>query len=114
MGLPGLTVNGDLATNWRGILEENGLNVFPDDATGGPSEKAGAQKRLSEFLWRVGNGSHDLQILEVKYHARHDGDVDLIFMPSKTRDSRQLFEFVHGLLVASGATFGERKKPAID
>jgi hypothetical protein len=112
-GLPSLTIDVDLATTWRKVLIENGLNVRQDDAKEGQSAETHVPKRVSETLWRVGNGSHDLKILEVQYNDRPDDNIYLVFMPPLKRGAEhQLFLLVRELLIASGATVGVSKKSA--
>lgn len=110
MGLSSLTINADLATTWRRILEENGLKIWQDDAKVGQCEETHTTVHVSEVIWRVENGSHELQVLEATYHDRQDGNVRLVFMPPKTQCERQLFLLVQELLIASGATVGATKK----
>jgi hypothetical protein len=110
MGLPSLILDGDLATNWRRVLEDNDLTVQPDEPKEGRGDETHVPKRVSEVLWRVGNGSQEVRILQIKYHDRPDGNVYVVFMPSKSRAERQLFLLVRDLLIASGASVGESKK----
>jgi hypothetical protein len=110
MGLLSLTLNSDLATIWRKILEENGLSVRHDEIEERKHEGEIASKRVSEVPWRVGEGNAELQILEVRYQDRQDGNVYLILMPGKTRAERQLLSLVQGVLVTSGATVGAKEE----
>jgi hypothetical protein len=112
VALSSLNLNVDLATKWRGVLEGDGLNVRKDDGTRMQGEDARTRQRVSEIIWRVGNGSDELQILEATYHDRQDGGVYLVFKPSKTQREHQLFLVVQQLLVEAGATVGAGNRTA--
>jgi hypothetical protein len=107
-GLPGLAIDAELATTWRGVLIANGLNVRQEHAKDEQGAEAHVPKRVSELLWRVGNGSHELKILEIHYNDRPDDNNYLIFMPLKRGAEHQLFLLVRELLIASGATVGKK------
>lgn len=99
MGLPCLTVSGDLASTWHRILQENGLKVRQVEERQTPG-------RLSEVLWVVRDVKSEVQILQAQYYDRPSGGTHLIFMPPSTKDERELLRFVQALLVAAGAAVG--------
>jgi hypothetical protein len=112
MGLPSLAFDSDLATTWRKVLTDNQLTVQQDDAGEGQDAESNVPKRVTETLWRVGDGKQELRILEFEFHDRTDGKFGVVFMPLKTRAGRQLFLQVQELLIAAGATRPVRRKAA--
>ena len=109
MGLPSLTLTGDLARDWRTVLEEDGLNVSQHEIGVPEPVKAGAAKRVTEVLWRLEFAGAELSVIEAIFRDRPNGNVVLIFMPIRTDSDGKLLSRVQDRLVAAGAMVGVRR-----
>jgi hypothetical protein len=107
VGLSSLTLNADLATAWRGILEQKGLTVCYDEVEA--NKPASKSQRVSEAPWLIRDGDVELRVLEASY--RDQPLVHFIFMSFDSREQRLLFSIVQKQLIAAGATVGSKPPP---
>jgi hypothetical protein len=110
MGLSALILDGNLATTWVAVLEKNGIDACRDQSEKRNNVEKDATKRMTEELWQIAKGSVEVRVLEVTYRDRVDRSIHLVFMPTKTRQERQLSQAVHEILVASGALSGVKAR----
>ena len=114
-GFPSVTLNAELITRWRTILESHGMTVWLDEE----EEERHAGKPASRVLnvaWRVSDGIIELHVLETIVRDPGDEEFSLMFGifgakgRKEMKDKEQLVKAIQEILIASGATTEKRKK----
>jgi hypothetical protein len=107
MGLPTLTLEGNLLIGWTRTLEANGLAMQQEKVKEQVVQRDLRLQRVTEILWQASDGVAQVQILEVTTENQ-ERRIHIIFMPLKTKMERQLYLRIWGILVAEGAIVGVR------